>query len=77
MRILFLHVDSLEYEVKEKALKGAPDLPASKRRGRMEEALVCFVSAEQRDQAKPAAVAKAAAANVADIAGQYLQDHRK
>ncbi len=70
MRILFLHVDSLEYEVKEKALKGAPDLPASKRRGRMEEALVCFVSAEQRDQAKPAAVAKAAAANVADIAGQ-------
>jgi len=96
MRILFLHVDYLEYEVKEKALKSAPDIPASKRRGRVEEALVCFISAEQRDEANPASkrrgrveealvcfisaeqrdeanlagVAKAAAENVADVAGQ-------
>jgi len=70
MRILFLHVDYLEYEVKEKALKSAPDIPASKRRGRVEEALVCFISAEQRDEANPAGVAKAAAENVADVAGQ-------
>ena len=70
MRILFLHVDSLEYDVKEKALKAAPDLPASKRRGRIEEALVCFVSAEQRDEANPAGAAKAAAANVVDVASQ-------
>ena len=40
MRVLFLHVDYLEYEVKEKALKSAPDIPASKRRERVEEALV-------------------------------------
>src|SRR2546422_7004313 len=70
MGILFLHVDYLEYEVKEKALKSAPDIPASKRRGRVEEALVCFISAEQRDEANPAGVAKAAAENVADVAGQ-------
>ena len=70
MRILFLHVDYLEYEVKEKALKSAPDLPASKRRGRVEEALVCFVSAEKRDEANLANVAKLAAENVADVAGQ-------
>jgi threonyl-tRNA synthetase len=70
MRILFLHVDYLEYEVKEKALKGIPDLPESKRRGRTEEALVCFVSAEQRDEADLAGAAKAAAANILEVAGQ-------
>src|SRR5438445_710866 len=70
MRVLFLHVDYLEYEVKEKALKGVPDVPPSKRTDRIEEALVCFVSAEKRDEANPASTARAAAASVADIAGQ-------
>lgn len=70
MRVLFLHVDYLEYEVKGKALKGAPDLPESKRQGRVEDALVCFISAEQRDEANPAGVAKAAAENIVDVAGQ-------
>ncbi|HKW43185.1 MAG TPA: threonine--tRNA ligase, partial [Thermoplasmata archaeon] len=70
MRVLFLHVDYLEYEVKQKALKSVPDLPQSKRRGRVEEALVCFITAEQRDESNPAAAAKAAAANIADVAGQ-------
>src|SRR5204863_9504503 len=53
MRILFLHVDSLEYEVQDKALKAAPDLPASKRRARVHVALAAFTSAEQRDDANP------------------------
>lgn len=70
MRVLFLHVDYLEYEVKEKALKGLPDLPPESRRGRAEEALVCFVSAEKGDESQPGLVAKAAAANVEDVAGQ-------
>src|SRR5438309_9152371 len=70
MRVLFLHVDYLEYEVKEKALKGVPDVPPSKRTDRIEEALVCFISAEKRDEANPASTARAAAASVADIAGQ-------
>src|SRR5213080_4661623 len=70
MRILFLHVDSLEYEVKEKALKAAPDLPASKRRARVDEALAAFISAEQRDEAKPDGAAKAAAESIEDVAGQ-------
>src|SRR5207244_10733722 len=48
MRILFLHVDSLEYEVKEKALKAAPDLPASKRRARGGEGRDGLISAETR-----------------------------
>lgn len=70
MRVLFLHVDYLEYEVKEKAFKAAPDIPESKRRGRVEEALVCFITAEKRDEANPAGAAKAAAASILDIAGQ-------
>src|SRR5437870_2672525 len=70
MRVLFLHVDYLEYEVKEKALRGVPDVPSSKRHGRIEEALVCFISAEKRDEANPASTARAAAATVADVAGQ-------
>src|SRR2546430_7117738 len=70
MGVLCLHVDYLEYEVKEKALKAAPDIPASKRRERVEEALVCFVSAEKRDEGNLASVAKVAAENVADVAGQ-------
>jgi len=70
MRILFLHVDYLEYEVKEKALRGIPDLPDSKRHGRMEDALVCFISAEQRDEANLAGAAKAAATNIVDVATQ-------
>src|SRR5438046_9878979 len=70
MRVLFLHVDYLEYEVKEKALKSAPDIPASKRRERVEEALVSFVSADKRDEVNLASVAKVAAENGADVAGQ-------
>src|SRR5437016_14682786 len=68
MRILLLHVDYLEYEVKEKAVKGLPDLPKEARQGRVEEALVCFISAEKRDEANPIGAAKAAAANIEDVA---------
>src|SRR5205823_5957669 len=70
MRVLFLHVDYLEYEVKQKALQGIPDVPEAKRRGKVDEALVCFLTAEQRDETNPPGVAKAAAANIVDIAGQ-------
>ena len=70
MRVLFLHTDYLEYEVKEKALKGIGDIPEDRRKGRVEEALAVFVSAEKRDEANPAGVAAAAAKDVADVAGQ-------
>src|SRR5438034_9429564 len=70
MRVLFLHVDYLEYEVKEKALKSDPDIPASKRRERVEEAVGSFVMAEDGDEGNLASVAKVAAENVADVAGQ-------
>ena len=70
MRVLFLHVDYLEYEVTGKALKSIGDLPKEKRSGRVEEALVCFISAEKRDEKDPRGAALVAAKNIEDVAGQ-------
>ncbi len=70
MRVLFLHVDYLEYEVKAKALKSIGEIPESKRSAHVDEALVCFISAEKRDEANPKAAAKSAADNIVDVATQ-------
>src|SRR3990170_2217812 len=70
MRILFLPVDFLEYEGRDKALKGIDDVPAERRHARVEEALVCFVSAEKRDESGPEATARSAAKNIEEIAAQ-------
>ena len=70
MRVLFLHVDYLEYEVKAKALRSIGEIPESRRHGRVEEALVCFITAEKRDEVSPKAAAKAAADNIMDVATQ-------
>lgn len=70
MRVLFLHVDFLEYEVTGKALKDIGDVPAKQRQGRVEDALVCFLTAEERDEKDPIGTAEAAAANIEDVAGQ-------
>ncbi len=70
MRVLFLHVDFLEYETMGKALKDAEDVPPSKRKARVDEALVCFITAEKRDENHPEAGAKAAATNIEEVAAQ-------
>ena len=70
MRVLFLHVDYLEYEVTGKALKSIGEIPKERKHGRVEEALVCFISAEKRDEKDPRAAALAAAKNIEDVAGQ-------
>jgi threonyl-tRNA synthetase len=70
MRVLFLHCDILEYEVREKALPSAEDLPPEKRKGRIEDALVCFISAEKEDEADPEGVAKEAVRNIEEVASQ-------
>jgi len=50
MKILFLHVDYIEYEVKEKAIKNAEDLKEKK--DRMEDCIVAFISVENGDDAR-------------------------
>ncbi len=70
MRVLFLHVDYLEYEVTGKALKSIGEIPEERKHGRVEEALVCFLSAEKRDEKDPKGAALAAAKSIEDVAGQ-------
>src|SRR2546422_318041 len=70
MRVLFLHCDLLEYEVKEKALPSAEDLPPEKRKGRIEDALVCFISAEKEDELDVEGIAEEAVRNIEEVAAQ-------
>ena len=70
MRVLFLHCDVLEYEVREKALPAAEDLPPEKRKGRIEDALVCFITAEKDDEADPEGIAREAVRNIEEVAAQ-------
>jgi threonyl-tRNA synthetase len=70
MRVRFLHCDLLEYEVTEKALRSAEDLPPERRKGRIEDALVCFISAEKEDEADPEGIVREAVRNIEEVASQ-------
>ncbi len=48
MKILLLHTDYIEYEAKEKAIKGAEELET--RKDRLDEALAVFVAVEKDDE---------------------------
>ena len=67
MRALFIHADYLEYEAKKKT-KVADDIPEAGKKGRIEEALVTYISFEEVDEGKEEASAVLLAKNVAEIA---------
>jgi threonyl-tRNA synthetase len=67
MRILFIHADHMEYEVKDKT-KDAQPIPDEQRRGKMEDALVCFISAEKKDESDLAGTAQSASKEIDDVA---------
>ncbi len=67
MRILFIHADFMEYEVKEKT-KDAQPIADEMKKGRMEEALVCFITVEEKDEEDIGTTAKAAASEIVDVA---------
>ena len=48
MKILFIHADYIEYEVKEKAIEEAEEV--GNKKDKMEEALVAFISVEKEDE---------------------------
>ena len=48
MKILFIHADYIEYEIKEKAIENAEEVENKK--DKMEEALVAFISVEDEDE---------------------------
>ncbi len=70
MRLLLIHSDYIEYEVKEKALKNPEPVPEEKKRGRLEEVLAAFASVEKYDESDPEYVASQAAAEVEKVAEQ-------
>ncbi len=67
MRALFIHADYLEYEAKKKT-KLADDISDAEKKGRIEEALVTYISFEEIDEGKEEASAKLLASNVMEIA---------
>ncbi len=69
MRLLLVHSDFLEYEVKQ-STPAAEKVPQKKRSARFEEVLVAFTAVEEDDEKDIAAAAKIAAKEVADVAKQ-------
>jgi len=70
MRILFIHADRLEYEVREPAIKEPEEVDEQHRQMAVDEVLVCFTTVEARDEADPAGIAQRAAHEVEDVAAK-------
>jgi threonyl-tRNA synthetase len=66
MKVLYIHADSMEYEVK-KETKLAEEMKGQPKTYRMEDVLVVFASVEKKDEADPDAIAEVAAADIADV----------
>lgn len=67
MRLLLLHCDSFEYEVRQEALKN-PEPIADNRAGKFANVLVAFCTVEKEDEPNPAEVARLAAESIAEVA---------
>jgi threonyl-tRNA synthetase len=67
MRILFIHADYMEYEVREKT-KDALPIPDELKRGKIDEALVCFITAEEKDEKDVGGTSRAAVNEIQDVA---------
>ncbi|AEH24110.1 threonine--tRNA ligase [Pyrococcus yayanosii] len=70
MRVLLIHSDYIEYEVKDKALKEPEPIPEEMKKGRMEEVLVAFISVEKVDEKNPEEVVARAVKEIVEVAEQ-------
>lgn len=69
MRILLLHCDYIEYQVKQRAVKDPEPLdPSDKTPKRVEEPLVVFATVEKGDERNPVAVAAKTVSSITDTA---------
>ena len=50
MKLLFIHSDFIEYEVKQKAIKSADEIDEDKKIGRLDDALTVFMAVEKGDE---------------------------
>lgn len=71
MKILTLHSDFIEFEAKKKAIK-EPE-PLKKRKERVDNCLVVFMSVEERDEKNPENSAKQCVEHIQDIAKQVKE----
>jgi threonyl-tRNA synthetase len=69
MRLLLIHANYLEFEAKQPT-PAAEEIAEQMRSGRVEEALVAFIAAEEADESSPDAVATNAAKEIADVCSQ-------
>ena len=63
MRALYIHADSMEFEVKDRT-KVAEDIPDDLNNGKMDEVLVVFITVESEDEGKTAQVATEASKDI-------------
>lgn len=53
MKLLLIHSDFIEYEVKSKAIRDPEEIPEEKKRDRMDDVLVVFIAVEEKDEKDP------------------------
>ncbi len=70
MRILLIHSDHFEYEVKDKAVKHPEEISEAQRKGSMDEALVVFCTIEKDDEKDPDLIKTKASDSIREVAEQ-------
>jgi threonyl-tRNA synthetase len=73
MRLLLLHCDSFEYEVREEAIKN-PEPIGENRTGKFKNVLVAFCTVEKEDEANPGDVRNRACESIAEVARSVKAD---
>ena len=68
LKLLLIHADLFEYEVRSKALDAAEELNDLNRKGKAENALVAFITVESPDENALENVVSEAATSIADVA---------
>ena len=74
MRLLLIHADRIEYEVKGKT-KFAEEIKESAKKGEMDEVLTVFISIESIDEKNPEEVAGKAIDEIRDVAQKVKADN--
>ncbi len=70
MKLLLIHSDFIEYEVKKKALKNAEQIPKGKKKDRMEECLVVFTAVEKIDESNVEGAAQKAFDKIKEVSSK-------
>ena len=66
MKLLLIHADYIKYVAKEKT-KFTEDIPEEKKSGEAEEALVCFIAVEKKDEKAPEKIAEKACLEIEEV----------